>query len=349
MTSVHRRAVARLALPFALFVVVASTACVIDDVPPPSAAVCDTTTVGFARVPWSEPHVDPLPPPETLAPSGPPETFAVYLENPATANSHGLTYWLTRDEDLVQTYTVVLSVDWPHLDSVSLVSFFIDGIQVASDVDGVVQDLHSLPFPADNKLAFSVRIDGSAFTDGAHTMMMALNPFPDQKRLAFYGRTTVFKNGVDFAPFAPTVGSLSPRDESWTASRTVIRSENGLPDNVSAYLLPSADGSFDVDLVVQPLDDTPALCPGDPTVPEGVIAVLDARQIPFADGSLVLRVEPHQSERAIFNTRIEGLPLDADHRLELYMLGGLNRPSSTPSGEFSVWFGGTDRIAVVGW
>lgn len=121
-----------------------------------------------------------------------------------------------------------------------------------------------------------------------------------------------------------------------------------MPD-ADRVLSPSSDGSFDVSLVVQPIDDPAAFCPDDPTVPLIVIALLDREQVAFADGSLVLRLEPRWSQRAIATTRIEGLPLDTGHHIDLIMLGGLNRPTDTATGEYSAWYGGTSRIGVVAW
>jgi hypothetical protein len=274
--------------------------------------------------------------------------FALWRTNPVTAGSHGLTYWLTGDEDFVQTYTVVLGTEWPYSSNVMQWFCLLDGIQIESDVGGVSALIHDLPIPATNRLEFTVRIDHSLFADGAHSLHMFGSPYLNSAFDAPLQHITVFKNGVVFPPYLPVAADLAPRDDSWSAPRTAIRSEFGLPD-VSSFLPPSTDGSFDIDLVVQPGDDTPALCPGDPTVPLGVVAFLDRRQVPFADGSMVLRFEPHQSQRATMTTRLEGLPLDPGHRLDLVGLGGLNRPGETPAGEYSAWSGGLGGLSVVVW
>jgi len=274
--------------------------------------------------------------------------YALWRDNPPTAGSDRSTYWLTDDEDFVQSFTVVLGVDWPHVDNVMQVAYLLDGIRVPIEIGGIIRTVHDLPIPPDNRIDFTVRIDHSLFTEGAHSLDMQGHPYPTR---AFDGTSlplTVFKNGVEFAPFVPLPAELLPRDDSWTATRTEFHSESGVPDG-DRRLAPSPDGSFDVSLVVEPVDDESQFCPDEPTVPLGVIALLDREQIPFADGSLVLRFEPRWSQRAIATTRIEGLPLDAGHRLDLIMLGGLNRPTDTPSGEISAWYSGTNRLGVVGW
>lgn len=319
-----------------------------DDDLAPSTGVCETSTMPFARSPWSEPHVEPPVRTEREAPSGVPERYAFWWDNPPTAGSNLATYWLTDDEDFVQSYTVILGVDWPHVGNVMQIGYLLDGVRVPSEIDGVTRTVHDVPIPADNRVDFTVRIDHGLFTDGAHSLDIQGHPYPTRALDGTLLPLTVFKNGVEFPPFVALPAELLPRDDSWTATRTEFHSEAGVPDG-DRRLMPSPDGSFDVSLVVEPIDDDSQFCPGEPTVPLGVIALLDREQVPFADGSLVLRFEPRWSQRALATTRIEGLPLDAGHRIDLVMLGGLNRPTDTPSGEYSAWYGGTNRLAVVGW
>jgi len=313
------------------------------------SGICDTTTAGFARDPWSEPSVEAPPATVREAPSGgPPRSYALWYDNPRTAGSNGDTYWLTGDEDFVQSYTVILSEEWPFADNTFQVTYLLDGVQIESEIAGVSQFVHDIPIPAAGRLDVTVRVDHLNFSDGAHRLGIVSSAFPDRALGAPGLHLTVFKNGVEFAPLEPLVTETRPR-EAFTRPGRMIRSEFGFVGD-NAFLAPSSDGSYDLELVVQAVEGEFAACSGDVVVPLAVVAFVDRLQVPFSDGSMMLLVAPRSSEQAILSARLEGLPLDAGHRLDLVRIGGLGFPGQLPSGEFTVWSrGGSGALAVAVW
>jgi hypothetical protein len=227
-------------------------------------------------------------------------------------------------------------------------SYLLDGVQLESEIDGVSKLVHDIPIPIDGRIDFAARIDHAKFTDGAHRLSILGHPFPTRAFDEPSANLTVFKNGVEFAPVAAVATETRPR-APFVRFRPVIRSEFGLVDD-NGVLPPSSDGSYDLDLAVQAADGDIAECDEEVLVPLAVVAFVDRVQVPFSDGSMMLVVAPRFSEQAILSARIEGLPLDTGHRLDIFALGGLGRPGELVSGERTAWYGGgTGRLAVSVW